>query len=232
MLNLQISKFHEGCTTKNNWNYQRLNITTCAGKLNFSVIHPTHITIYSFWRTMFSTKVLQIIGQSYILTVQNYDNRTFVILSVFTSVFTLKLETRLYCSSITLLLLILYLYRWVVLGHENEFCIKWQFMNFETQTIIFLIFKKSLAITPTPDRHDPLRSKINMWIIPKYVQPFNWHQALKGKDSVGLIGSLRLEVILPSLSHLKKGLYIVKRHSFLEFSVTLVMLLLPSAKKN
>ena len=73
---------------------------------------------------MFSTKVLQIIGQSYILTVKNYDNRTFVILSVFTSVFTLKLETRLYCSSITLLLLILYLYRWVVLEHENEFCIK------------------------------------------------------------------------------------------------------------
>ena len=27
-------------------------------KVNFSVIHPTHITIYSFWRKMFSWKVL------------------------------------------------------------------------------------------------------------------------------------------------------------------------------
>ena len=169
LLNLQISKFHESYTKKNNWNYQSLNITTCAGKLNFSVTHPTHITIYSFWRTIFSTKVFQIIGQSYILTVKNYDNRTFLIFSVFTIVFPLKLEIRLYCLSITLLPLILYLHRWVVLGHENEFCIKWQFMNFETQTIIFLIFKTSLAITPTPERHDPLRSKTNMWIIPKYV---------------------------------------------------------------
>ena len=28
-----------------------------CGKVNFSVMHPTHITIYSFWRTMLSSKV-------------------------------------------------------------------------------------------------------------------------------------------------------------------------------
>ena len=53
-----------------------------CGKVNFSVIHATHITMYSFWRTMFSSKVLQITGKSYILTVKYNGNWIFLISSV------------------------------------------------------------------------------------------------------------------------------------------------------
>ena len=62
--------------------------------------HPTHITIYSFWGTML--KVLQIVGISYILTVKNNDNWTFLIFVVFIIVIPLKLEARLYYLSITI----------------------------------------------------------------------------------------------------------------------------------
>ena len=66
------------------------------------VIHPTYITICSFWRTMFSSKVLEIIGKGYILTVKNNDNWTFLIFFVFTIVFPLEAKTRLYYLSITI----------------------------------------------------------------------------------------------------------------------------------
>ena len=66
------------------------------------VIHPTYITICSFWRTMFSSKVLEIIGKGYILTVKNNDNWTFLIFFVFTIVFPLEPKTRLYYLSITI----------------------------------------------------------------------------------------------------------------------------------
>ena len=72
------------------------------GKGNFSAIHPTHITTYRFWRTMFSSKILLIIRKSYILTVKNNDNWTFLIFFVFTIVFPLEQETKLYYLSIAI----------------------------------------------------------------------------------------------------------------------------------
>ena len=51
---------------------------------------------------MFSPKLLQIIGKSYILIGKNNDNWTFLIFSVFTIVFPLKLETRFYYLSLTI----------------------------------------------------------------------------------------------------------------------------------
>ena len=56
---------------------------------------------------LFSSKVLQFIGKSYILTIRNNDNWTFLIFSVVTIVFPLELETRLYIFCLLLLLLIL-----------------------------------------------------------------------------------------------------------------------------
>ena len=52
---------------------------------------------------MFSSKILEIIGKSYILTVKINDNWTFSIFFVFTIVFPLELETRLYHLSITVI---------------------------------------------------------------------------------------------------------------------------------
>ena len=72
------------------------------GKGNFSAIHPTHITTYRFWRTMVSSKILLIIRKSYILTVKNNDNWTFLIFFVFTIVFSLEQETKLYYLSIAI----------------------------------------------------------------------------------------------------------------------------------
>ena len=80
----------------------KLEYYSLGGKVNFSVTLPAHITIYDFWRTMFSSKVLQIIGKSYILTVKNNDNWTFSIFFLFTTVFPLELHTRLYYLSITI----------------------------------------------------------------------------------------------------------------------------------
>ena len=106
-----------------------------CGKVNFIVIHPTHIIIYSFWRTTFSSKGLSIIGKSYILTVKNNDNWTFLVFSVFKSHF-LWSQSLDYINYLLLLKLILHLYRWAVAGHK--------FWN----SITFLVFKTSLAITP------------------------------------------------------------------------------------
>ena len=69
-----------------NWNYQSFNTTPC-GKVNFSIIHPTHITIHSFWRGMFSTNISKIIGKGYILTTKSNYNWTFLIFFVFNIVF-------------------------------------------------------------------------------------------------------------------------------------------------
>ena len=51
---------------------------------------------------MFSTKILQVIGKSYILIVKNNDNGRFLIFFVFIVVFPLELETRFYYLSITI----------------------------------------------------------------------------------------------------------------------------------
>ena len=42
-----MSKFHGSLLKGKNLNYQSFNTTPC-GKVNFNIIHPTHITIYSF----------------------------------------------------------------------------------------------------------------------------------------------------------------------------------------
>ena len=52
---------------------------------------------------MFSSKVLQFIGKSYILTVKNNGNWTFLIFFILTIVLPLELETRLYYLSITIM---------------------------------------------------------------------------------------------------------------------------------
>ena len=51
---------------------------------------------------MFSSKILLIIRKSYILTVKNNDNWTFLIFFVFTIVFPLEQETKLYYLSIAI----------------------------------------------------------------------------------------------------------------------------------
>ena len=102
--NWQFCKFlkFEGVFIKKDYKLSKLRYYCLCGKVNFSVIHPTHITIYSFWRTIFSSKVLWIIGKCYILTVTSIDNWTFFIFFVFNIVFPLELEARLYCFSITI----------------------------------------------------------------------------------------------------------------------------------
>ena len=56
-LNLQVFKFHESSQRKK-LKLSKLEYYSLCEKVKFSAIHPTHITIYSFWRTMFSWKVL------------------------------------------------------------------------------------------------------------------------------------------------------------------------------
>ena len=51
---------------------------------------------------MVSSKILLIIVKSYILTVKNNDNWTFLIFFVFTIVFSLEQETKLYYLSIAI----------------------------------------------------------------------------------------------------------------------------------
>ena len=80
----------------------KLECYSLCRKDSFSLIHTTHITIYSFGGTMFTSKVSQIIVKSYILTVKNNDNWTFLIFFVKDIVFPLKLETGLYYLSITI----------------------------------------------------------------------------------------------------------------------------------
>ena len=48
LLNLYISKFHGSLCKEKLWNYQSLNTNPYERKVNFSVIYPTHFTIYSF----------------------------------------------------------------------------------------------------------------------------------------------------------------------------------------
>ena len=91
-----------GVFSKKKLKLSKLEYYYFCGKVNFSVMHPTHITIYSFRRTMSSSRVLSIIGKSYILTVKNNDHWTFLIFFVFTIMFPLGLETRLYYLSITI----------------------------------------------------------------------------------------------------------------------------------
>ena len=47
--NLLISKFHGSLRWKNE-TFQSLRTTFCAKQIYFSLMHPTHITIHSFWR--------------------------------------------------------------------------------------------------------------------------------------------------------------------------------------
>ena len=72
-----------------NWNYQSFNTTPC-GKVNFSIINPTHITIYSFWRTMFSSNVFKIVGKNCILTTKSNDNWTVLVFFVLHIVFPIR----------------------------------------------------------------------------------------------------------------------------------------------
>ena len=57
MLNLQISKFYL-VSTKKKIEIIRAWILLLMWESYFSVIHPTYIVNYSFWRTKFSLKVL------------------------------------------------------------------------------------------------------------------------------------------------------------------------------
>ena len=101
LLNLWISKFYKNLQKEDNSICQNLNNTPYVW--NFSVIHPTHITVYTFWRTMFCSNVLLIIEESYILTVKNNDDWTFWIFVILTIMFPLELGTRLYYLSITIM---------------------------------------------------------------------------------------------------------------------------------
>ena len=76
---------------------------------------------------MFSSKVK---GKSYILTIQNNDDWTFLIFFVFTVVIPSELETRLHYLLIAIIS-DTHLHRWAVARHKTEFCNKGQFMKFE-----------------------------------------------------------------------------------------------------
>ena len=81
---------------------------------------------------MFCSKVLYIIGKSFIFIVKNNDNCTFLIFFVFNIVFPLELETRLYYLPITISTDTSPTQMDCnVAGHENEFCSKLHFMIFE-----------------------------------------------------------------------------------------------------
>ena len=53
--------------SQTNLKLSKLEYYSLCWKVNFYLIHPTHITIHRFRRTIFSPKILKIIGKSYIL---------------------------------------------------------------------------------------------------------------------------------------------------------------------
>ena len=73
------------------------------------------------------------------LTVKNNDNWTFLIFFVFTIVFPLELETRLYYLSITITTDVLP--PQMGCSKENKFCSKRQFMNFKIR-LLFAFAKR------------------------------------------------------------------------------------------
>ena len=54
-------------SSQTNLKLSKLEYYSSCWKVDFYLIHPTHITIHRFRRTIFSPKVLKIIGKSYIL---------------------------------------------------------------------------------------------------------------------------------------------------------------------
>ena len=96
-----------------------LEYYSLCGKVNFSVIHPTHITIYSFWRTMFSfCKPFVNYRKKLHFNRKNNDDWTFLIFFLSTIVFPLEPETWFYyltfiiTTDTSLLRLILHYYDW------------------------------------------------------------------------------------------------------------------------
>ena len=89
-----------------------------------------------------------IIGKSYVLTVKNYDDWTFLIFFIFTIVFPLELETRLYYQKI-LLLLIDYITITTDTTPTKIDCSRKKTLRL----ITFFIFKTLLAIISTHECH-------------------------------------------------------------------------------
>ena len=87
-----------------------------CGKVNFSVIHPTHITISVFEEQCLTQRFCKLLEKLH-FNIKKNDNFFFTIVSP------LELDSRLY-TCLLLLRLVLHLHVWAVAEHKNEFCSK------------------------------------------------------------------------------------------------------------